>query len=175
MIFCTATQQKTVFFKNKFGPVWTHPELFEFIISLVSLWNFSCVWRRNLSLKRFWSDLLKSFWHFYNMSLVPYSNMKIFRELKTHSLIHSLGTWDCSAMLRTAAKITTKWLQSTVSWKIISQGFLPVSSILLSNMGKPSFHKCYSMFAIPAAFHKALKTLGIYWNVFTYAWRMWWI
>lgn len=170
VIFCAVTKQKTVFFKYKnLGRFENQGFLSRRwqIIFLVTLWNFSCVWRESLSLKRFWSDLLKSFWHFYNVSLVSYSNMKICRELKSHSLTLCLGTWDCSAILRTAAEITAKWLQSTVSLKMMSQSFLPVNSMLLSNVGKPSFHNCYSMYAIAAAFHKALKTLGIYWNVFT--------
>lgn len=170
MIFCTATQQKTVFFKYKNLGQFAYIQGFLNwrwqIISFVTLWNFYCIWRESLSLKRFWSDLLKSFWHFYKISLVSHSNMKIFRELKSHSLIHCLGTWDCSAMLRTAAEIAEKWLQSTMSLKMMSQSCLPVNSMLVSNMGKPSFHKHYSMEAIAAAFHKALKTLSIYWNVF---------
>lgn len=65
-------------------------------------------------------------------------------------------------MLRTAAEIAEKWLQSTMSLKMMSQSCLPVNSMLVSNMGKPSFHKHYSMEAIVAAFHKALKTRSIY-------------
>ena len=47
------------------------------------------------------------------------------------------------------------------------QSSLLVRSVLFSSVGRPSFHKYYSMYATAAAFHKALETLVVYWNVIT--------
>lgn len=49
-----------------------------------------------------------------------------------------------------------------MSLKMMFQSFLPVRNVLFSSVGRPSFHKYYSMYATAAAFHKAPKALVIY-------------
>ena len=84
---CSMRKQKTtVFFKYKNIGQFAYIQGFLSwqIIYLVTSWNFSYVYRQDINLNRFWSDLLKSFWHFYSTNLVSCSNVKISRKLKSH-------------------------------------------------------------------------------------------
>lgn len=158
--------------------VWIYPGLFELKMTDYLLSNirkfFFCLEREDVSLNKFWSDLLKSLWHFYSTNLVSYSNAKIFGELKRFPV--QVPEVLCAGQRRTAAEGSVRWREPVVTWKTLLQRWVPVRRLLGSAVGSASLQNRRSTWAAAAAFGKALETLVVYllkWDHF--AWRIRWI
>lgn len=101
VLFCAATQQKTVFFKYK------NLGQFEYIqgflnwrwqiISFIILWNFSCIWRESLKEILIWPiEVLLTFLQYMFSFIFKYENLQRAEKPLSHSLFRYLRLF-CNA------------------------------------------------------------------------------
>lgn len=123
-------------FSNTVGiyPGLSELQMTDYLLSNIRKFFF-CLEREDVSLNKFWSDLLKSLWHFYSTNLVSYSNAQIFGELKGFPA--QVPQVLCAAQRRTTAEGSAKWREPVTSLKMLLQRFSPVRRLLWSAVGRP--------------------------------------